>query len=133
MGDRSRRVVKGLGVGLITGLAGILFGLTNMGATFERDIGLSWLFHIRGAIAPPSDVAVVAINSHTGEQLGLPSLPREWPRTIHARLVDELVRRGASAIVFDMQFDKPKLPRDDHAFATAVDKADRVALIEQSG
>ena len=130
MGDRARRVVKGLTVGLITGLAGALFGLTDMGASFERDIGLSWLFHIRGAISPPSDVAVVAIDSRTGDQLGLPSLPREWPRTIHARLVDELTRRGASAIVFDMQFDKPKVAKDDRVFATAVDKADRVALIE---
>ena len=130
MGDRARRIVKGLTVGLITGLAGALFGLTDMGASFERDIGLSWLFHIRGAISPPSDVAVVAIDSRTGDQLGLPSLPREWPRTIHARLVDELTRRGASAIVFDMQFDKPKVAKDDRVFATAVDKADRVALIE---
>ena len=130
MGDRARRVVKGLAVGLITGLAGALFGLTDMGATFERDVGLSWLFHVRGAITPPSDVVVVGINSRTGDQLGLPSLPREWPRTIHARLVDELTRRGASAIVFDMQFDKPKVAKDDHVFATAVDKADRVALIE---
>ena len=130
MEDRARRVIKGLAVGLITGLAGALFGLTDMGATFERDVGLSWLFHVRGAIAPPSDVVVVGINSRTGDQLGLSSLPREWPRTIHARLVDELTRRGASAIVFDMQFDKPKVARDDHVFATAVDKADRVALIE---
>jgi adenylate cyclase len=130
MGDRARRVVKGLAVGLITGLAGALFGLTDVGATFERSVGLSWLFNIRGPITPPSDVAVVAIDSRTGDQLGLPSLPREWPRTIHARLVDELTRRGASAIVFDMQFDKPKVAKDDRVFATAVDKADRVALIE---
>jgi adenylate cyclase len=130
MGDRAHRVVKGLAVGLITGLAGALFGLTDLGATFERSVGLSWLFNIRGPIAPPSDVAVVAIDSRTGDQLGLPSLPREWPRTVHARLVDELARRGASAIVFDMQFDKPKVAKDDRLFTKAVDEADRVVLIE---
>ena len=130
MRDRARRVVKGLAVGLITGLVGALFGLSDMGATFERSVGLSSLFNIRGPITPPSDVAVVAIDSRTGDQLGLSSLPREWPRTIHARLVDALTQRGASAIVFDMQFDKPKVARDDRAFTRAVDTADRVALIE---
>ena len=130
MRHRVRRVIIGLVVGLITGLAGALFGLTDVGATFERSVGLSWLFNIRGPIAPPSDVVVVAIDSRTGDQLTLPSLPRDWPRTLHARLVDELARRGASAIVFDMQFDKPKVPADDRIFASAVDEADRVVLIE---
>ena len=130
MGDKTRRAVKGLAVGLITGLAGALFGLTDVGTTFERSVGLSWLFKVRGAISPPSEVAIVAINGQTGDQLGLPSLPRDWPRSMHARLVDELVRQGASAIVFDMQFDKPKVPRDDRAFSTAVDESDRVVLIE---
>lgn len=130
MGGRTRRMTKGLAVGLITGLAGVLFGLTNWGGTFERSVGLSWLFNMRGPVAAPPDVAVVAINGQTGDQLGLPSLPRDWSRTVHARLVDELTRRGARAIVFDMQFDKPKVAVDDQAFAKAVDASDRVALIE---
>lgn len=127
---RVRRVIIGLVIGLITGVTGALFGLTNVGNAFERSAGLSWLFNIRGPIAPPSDVAVVAIDSRTGDQLSLSNLPRDWPRTLHARLVNELVRQGASTIVFDMQFDKPKLPKDDRIFAAAVNQADRVVLIE---
>ena len=132
MGDKTkiRRAAKGLAVGLVTGLLGALFGLTNLGVEFERNVGLSWLFNIRGAISPPAEVVVVAIGGQTGEDLGLPSLPRDWPRSIHARLIDELTRLGTSAIVFDMQFDKPKVPADDRAFVTAVDKSDRVVLIE---
>lgn len=130
MGDRTRRAAIGLTVGLITGLAGALFGLTNWGATFERGAGLSWLFNMRGPVTAPSEVAVVAIDGRTGDQLGLPSLPREWSRTVHARLVEELTRQGASAIVFDMQFSTPKVAADDQAFATAVDKSDRAVLIE---
>jgi adenylate cyclase len=130
MGGRTRRLAKGLAVGLITGLAGVLFGLTSWGTTFERSVGLSWLFNMRGPIAAPPEVAVVAINGQTGDRLGLPSLPRDWSRTVHARLVEELTRRGASAIVFDMQFDKPKVAADDRAFASAVDASDRVVLIE---
>lgn len=130
MGATTGRILKGLGVGLVTGLLGVMFGLTNLGASFERDVGLAWLFSIRGEIPPPADVAVVGINSRTGEQLGLSNLPREWPRTVHAQLVEALTRQGASAIVFDMQFDKPKSAADDRAFATAVDTSDRVVLIE---
>lgn len=130
MGEKTRRAAIGLAVGLITGLAGALFGLTNWGADFERGAGLSWLFGMRGPVEAPSDVAVVAIDGRTGDQLGLPSLPRDWSRTLHARMVDELTRQGVSTIVFDMQFNTPKVPADDQAFATAVDKSDRVVLIE---
>jgi adenylate cyclase len=130
MRDKIRRPAKALAFGLIIALVGSLFGLSDMGNTFERSVGLSWLFKIRGTVAPPADVVVVSINGQTGDQLGLPSLPREWPRSIHARLVDELVRRGASSIIFDMQFDKPKTPEDDRRFTTAVDASDRVVLIE---
>lgn len=133
MGDKTRRAAIGLAVGLITGLAGAMFGLTNWGGSFERSTGLPWLFNMRGPVTAPSEVAVVAIDGRTGDQLGLPSLPREWSRTVHARLVDELTRQGASAIVFDMQFNTPKVAADDQAFASAVDKSDRVVLIELVG
>lgn len=130
MSDKTRRAMTGLAVGLITGLTGALYGLSNLGADFERGTGLSWLFSMRGAITAPSEVVVVAIDGRTGDQLGLPSLPREWSRTVHARLVEELTRQGASAIVFDMQFNIPKVIAEDESFATAVDKSDRVVLIE---
>jgi adenylate cyclase len=104
--------------------------LTEAGWTLERSVALSWLFKVRGPIPAPAEVAVVAIDSNTGNRLGLSSLPREWPRSVHGRLVDELVRRGASVIVFDMQFDKPRGAQEDAEFARAVDAADRVALIE---
>jgi adenylate cyclase len=124
------RVRKAGILGVVIGLLGILLGLSAIGTTFERSVGLSWLFGIRGETPPPDEVVIVAIDSRTGGRLGLPDLPREWPRSIHGQLVDALVRGGASAIVFDVQFDKPKRETDDLAFATSVDKADRVALVE---
>ncbi|MGH8523787.1 MAG: CHASE2 domain-containing protein, partial [Gammaproteobacteria bacterium] len=125
------RWLKGLLVGVLTGLSGALLGLSNLGVTFERGVGLSWLFNLRGPIDPPPEIAVVAIDTRTGEHLGLPSSPQEWPRSIHARLVDALVERGASVIVFDVLFDKPKSPEHDLAFAQAVSKAGRVVLVEK--
>ncbi len=54
------------------------------------------MFTARGTLAPPDEVVVVAIDGRSGEQLGLLSLPREWPRSVHGEPVDALARRGAS-------------------------------------
>ncbi len=125
------RSLKGLLVGVVIGLGGAVLGLSPLGSDFETGVGLPWLFNIRGAIVPPKEVVVVAIDGRTGGQLGLPSAPREWPRSIHARLVDALIQRGASVVVFDVLFEKPKSPEDDRAFAEAVARANRVVLVEK--
>ena len=44
-------------------LKGLIVGLVG--------IGLSWLFGLRGPVEPPDDVAMVAMDNRTGEQLGL--------------------------------------------------------------
>ena len=127
----ARNIFKGLLIGIIIGFAGTLVGLSPYGAAFERSVGLALLFNIRGEISPPDEVAIVAIDNRTGEQLGLPSLPRDWPRSIHATLVDSLVNRGASVIVFDVHFHKPKSQHHDQQFVDSVARADRVVLVEQ--
>ena len=92
------RWVKGVTVGVLTGLVGAVLGLTPLGEDFEKNVGLDWLFHVRGPIAPPPEVAVVAINERDIEGLDLPALPRDWPRSIHGQLIERLVERGASVI-----------------------------------
>ena len=124
------RLIKGGLVGIVTGLTGALLAISSLHTALESGVGLPWLFHLRGAIEPPAAVAVVAINGQTGTDLGLGALPRDWPRSIHARLIDALVERGASAIVFDMDFRQPKVPEDDRALADAVARAGRVVLFE---
>lgn len=115
----------------MTGLAGVFLALTPLGTSFEREVGLRWLFQLRGPISPPSEPLVVAINEQTAKALSLPRLPRDWPRSTHARLVDVLARRGASVIVFDLSFDRPKRAEDDATFAQSVAAAGRVVLIER--
>ena len=66
----------------------------------------------------------------TGADLDLSKLPRDWPRTIHAQLVDRLVEEGAEVIVFDMDFSRVKGAYEDAVFADAIQKADRVVLFE---
>lgn len=126
-----RRWLKGLGVGLFTAAVGVLLGLTSLGASFEQNVGLAWLFNFRGAVPAPKGVVVVAIDDQTGGHLGLSKLPREWPRSVHGRLVDNLARLGASAIIFDFDFQQPKKPEDDAAFAKALSASKRVVLTEK--
>lgn len=126
-----RRLMKGLAVGVCTGLSGALLALSPLGAGFERNVGLAWLFRARGPITPPAEMVVVGINARTGADIGLPSLPIQWPRTIHARLIEELVRRNASVIAFDMHFSEPKSAEQDRAFATAITDSGRVVLLEK--
>jgi adenylate cyclase len=108
-----------------------MLGLTPIGADFEKYVGLDWLFHIRGPIEPPPEVAVVAINERDIAGLGLPKLPRDWQRSIHGELIEELVERGASVILFDIDFQRPKSAEDDAEFARAVADAERVVLFER--
>lgn len=122
---------KGLTAGVVTGLIGAVLVLTPLGADFEKHVGLKWLFKTRGPIEPPPNVAVVAINELAAEGLGLPRLPRDWPRSVHGRLVQRLTERGAAVIVFDMDFQRPKAPADDLKFANAVAKSQRVVLFER--
>ena len=125
-----RPLLKAALLGLGVGLAGVLVAITPFGVALERDSGLRTLFRLRGPVTPPKDVVVLAIDSHTGEAAGLPSLPRDWPRSVHARIVDALVERGASAIAFDMQFDRARDGAEDQRFSEAVARAERVALIQ---
>ena len=125
-----RRWLKGLVAGLFVAIVGVGLGLSPLGAGFEQGVGLAWLFDVRGPVEPPGDVVVVAMDSRTGENLGLPTLPRDWPRSMHGRLVDELLARGASTIVFDVHFGREKSPEDDQLLVEAVKRAGRVVLVE---
>lgn len=125
-----KRVSRGLLISGAVALAGALFALTPTYTAFETRVGLASLFHLRGVRPAPPEVAVVAIDGRTGGRLGLPDLPRDWPRSTHGRLVDELVRRGAAVIVFDMDFRRPRDAAEDAAFADSVRRAGRVVLFE---
>ena len=125
-----KRWVKGLSVGAITAIVGVGLGLTPLGDHFEKHVGLAWLFKIRGPIDPPAEVAVIAINERAAKGLKLSALPREWPRATHARLIEKLVKYGASVIVFDVDFQRPRMRADDLEFANAVASAGRVVLFE---
>jgi adenylate cyclase len=129
-GYQGQQVWRSLAAGLAAAACGLFLILLPVGTTFERTFGLDWLFKLRGARTPPPYVAVVGINSGTGRALGLPRLPHDWPRTVHARLIDRLVSQNAEGIVFDIDFSRSKPGDEDAVLANAISKADRVVLFE---
>jgi adenylate cyclase len=99
-------------------------------AQLEPDIGLKWLFDLRGSRTAPEDVVVVTIDRESSKSLQLPNVPRKWPRSLHAELVRILHAAGASVISFDMIFTDHRDPQQDKEFAQAMQEAGNVILFE---
>lgn len=125
-----RRWTRGLITGLVTAICGAGFSFLPQSLELDERTGLWSLFTIRGAIEPPREAVVVAIDENSGRALDLPKLPRDWPRTIHAQAVRSLVAGDAAVIVFDMDFNRPK-EGEDIIFAGAIADAGQVVLYER--
>lgn len=122
---------KGLSTGLIIGLLGIIFSFSPLGLSIEEDLGLYWLFHQRGILDSPSQVAVVSIDKSSTDKLGIHRLPRKWSREIHGQLLDELKILGAKVVAFDFKFVEPRTQQGDQVFAQAIARFGNVVLFEQ--
>jgi adenylate cyclase len=79
-------------------------------------------FAIRGQRPPPSNLAIVAIDTRTFQDLNV-----HWPfrRKYHARVIRNLTKAGAKVIAYDVQFTEPQGTTeqdvaDDNALITAV-------------
>ena len=130
-GSNTRRFAAAFALAALTGAGGVGLALTPLGMDFEKNVALPWLFAARGALPGPHEIAVAAIDRHTGGNLGMPALTREWPRSVHGRLGSALAARGASAIAFDMDFHRPRSDEEDTTFAKNVADADRVVLFQR--
>ena len=125
------RWAHSIGFSLVTALLGVGIMISPVGVYIEREFGLGWLFTLRGPVAPPSEVAVVGINSSSGSDMGLSRLPRNWPRSLHAGLVKRVTASGAVGMVFDMDFGQPKTAIEDLTFADALAESGKVVLFER--
>jgi adenylate cyclase len=115
--------------GIIIGLLGIAISLSPGSDAWEENIGLSLLFEIRGQRETPEQVAIISINGQTAEQLGLGEEIPEWPRSLHAKLIDRLTDAGVAVIAYDIFFKKPRLPDADELMAKALQRAENVLLV----
>jgi adenylate cyclase len=95
----------------------------------EESIGLWALFEWRGAIAAPADVVVIGIDENSRAALNGPIR-----RSMHAKLIESLVRAHASLIVFDVFLHQES--EDDEQLAQAMRDAGKVivsAALERNG
>ena len=83
-------------------------------------------FAVRGEQAPPRDLAVVAIDDVTFDELDL-----QWPfpRALHGRLLDRLREAGAKVVALDIQFtERSGDDASDDALIDAVARAPGTVL-----
>ena len=121
---------KGLALGLIIALLGIVLASTTVGRWVEEELALSGLFQLRGARPPPDDVVVVSIDRKSSKRLDLPNKPRKWPRALHAELLHNLTANGASMSAFDVIFEDERNASDNLKFARAIAEAGNVVLFQ---
>ena len=117
-------------LGLLIGILGLVVSLVPVGLALEENFGLDVLFKLREARQAPSDVVIVSIDQSSAASLNLPLTPEKWPRSLYARLTENLADAGAAVIAFDIMFDEPRAAEDDQAFADAIRKARNVVLFE---
>ena len=124
------RFIGAISAGLLTGITGLVLSLLPFGLHLEQEVGLSLLFKFRGTREPPSEVLIVTIDKVSAEKLKTSADPEKWPRALHAGLTENLAKRGASVIAFDIIFDEARSEEQDHLFATAIENAQCVVLGE---
>jgi adenylate cyclase len=117
-------------LGIFIGLVGLIVLLVPFGLVLEEDVGLTLLFKMRGARESPSDVVVVGMDKDSADRMGLPHDFEKWPRSLHAELVEKLVKVGSSVIAFDIFFGEPRPQKEDKIFADSILKARSVVLVE---
>ena len=124
------RLFKAIILGLAIGVLGLLLSPFRFALNLEENTGLGLLFKLRGVQQPSGEVVVVSIEKESSDNLNLPNNPDKWPRSLHARLIDNLVREGAAVITFDVHFIEPRNPEDDQLFAESLKKAGNVVIGE---
>jgi signal transduction histidine kinase len=101
--------------------------LTSLPPLFLLELkGLDLLFLVRGPLPPPSEIVVVAIDEPSFAEI---AKQWPWPRSIHARLIDQLKRAGAKVIGFDVLFAERSQPAGDIALEQSIREAGNVVLV----
>jgi serine/threonine-protein kinase len=113
-----------LGMGVLAGLLGVGSHATGAVSALERP-SLDARFALRGTRHVSTSVIIVALDTSSYERLPLPPLPR----TLDARLVDELTRAGARVIAFDISVERPSSSATaDRALVDALRNARRAVV-----
>jgi adenylate cyclase len=122
------RIARSLGLGILVAATGLLVYFGLFGFDLEENLGLDLMMKARGPLRAPDDVVVVNLDKPAAYRLGLALEPDEWPRGVHAQLVDRLASAGARVIAFDIFFREAREATQDQALAEAIQRAGNVIL-----
>ena len=125
------RLGRAAAVGLGLGIIGVLLSLTPGVLEFDENAGLGALFAMRGAVDSPADVVVISISLDSAAAVGQTNELDEWPRELHAKLIDRLALAGAAVIAFDVLFEESRPGDGDGRLAQAIREAHTVLLFER--
>jgi CHASE2 domain-containing sensor protein len=108
---------------LVAVCSAVALQLTGALGDLERR-SIATRFDLR-SVPATDDVVVVGIDDVT-----FSDLERRWPfpRSLHAKVVDQLRKAGARLIVYDVQFTEPTRAREDLALYRALDRAGGAVL-----
>ena len=123
-------IIRAIILGFIIGLVGLMISPFRFALNLEENAGLGLLFKLRGVQQPSDEVVIVSIEKESSDNLNLPNNPDKWPRSLHGRLVDNLVKEGAAVITFDVHFIEPRKAEDDKIFAEAIKNAGNIVIGE---
>jgi adenylate cyclase len=123
---------RGIGLGLTVAAVGAALSLIPAVLELEETVGLSWLFSRRGPLPAPDDVVVVGISAASAEAFGVSEDLDEWPRALHAQLIDCLADAGAAVIAFDLIFDQAGRADQDRRLADSIRRAGNLVLLERT-
>ncbi len=113
------------GVAAVVGLAVLAMSAAGVWAALDEALFDAFTVHAAPSAREPPGVVVVGIDEPSFAEVGK-SWP--WPRALHARLIDEVSRAGASVIAFDVLFSEASSPEDDAELARAIRESGRVVL-----
>jgi adenylate cyclase len=113
---------------LLIGVMGALLCQTKVGSYLEAEIGLDWLFRLRGSLPPPADIIIVSIDQTSAEILHLPEEPEHWSRALYTTLVEKLNQQKPAFIAFNIHFGDNGEPENDLSLAKAMAQNNNVIL-----
>ena len=125
--------IKGAVLGIVVSLIGMFAFWTPDGFDIEEQYGLEWLFRLRGSIAPPTDVVIIALDRKSAHKLDLSEKPDRWPRSLHGQLIKHLQAACAKTIVFDLFFREAQEYPEDQILAQSMKAAKNVVLTGHLG
>jgi len=115
------RITRNWKIGAWGAALTVLLGLFLPAAIWFTDRSYDLMFRLRPEINVSEDKALIIYMDEPSHTQLLQDPSKDWDRSLHARLIRRLTQYGASAVVFDVWFEKPST--NDALFLEAVKAA----------